>query len=128
MIYYTDDNVEMVRNSFDIDTMLDSLLQHGLIDEITGDYSQDVYDMCNNCTLLLGKHLMNFIDENKILVCEGVFAMMGNHTWIKIDNLIFDLTLAQFVPTAPSLAVLKENNHYQSIREYSFDDWLSNML
>lgn len=126
--YYTNDNITMVCNTFSIKDMLNTLLNHELINEITEDYSQDITDMCNNCTLILSAHLKQFIEIDKIIVCEGVFNMMGNHTWIKIDDTIFDLTLAQFIPNAPKLAVLKENNYYQQIRQFTLNQWIEQLF
>lgn len=127
MEYYTDDNIEMVKNTFDIDKMLETLLNYGLINEISPDYCDNVLDMCNNCVVILGKHLSTYARPKDIKVCEGVFNMIGNHTWINIDGIIFDVTLAQFIPSAPKFAVLKENNHYQVVKEYSLTEWIANI-
>ena len=124
--YYTDDNMELVRNTFNIDDMLNTLLQHNLIDEITGNYSQDICNMCNNCTIILAKHLSTyFVEPEKIKICEGVFSMIGNHTWIKVNDIIFDVTLAQFIPSAPHLAISKDNDYYQTVKEYTLPQWIS---
>jgi hypothetical protein len=122
--YYTDDNVRMVKRSFNIDKMLKLLLDYGLIDEISPNYSDNVTDMCNNCCIILANHISMFVPVSQITICEGVFNMMGNHTWINVDGLIFDATLAQFVPSAPKLAVLKENEHYQVVKTYTLRQWL----
>mgnify|MGYP000197092441 CR=1 FL=1 len=124
MNYYTDENIEMVKNHFNVDDMLNNLVKHGLIEELTGNYSEDITDMCNNCTLMLGKHLQTYISADNIIVVEGVFNMMGNHTWIVIDDIIFDLSLAQFIPDAPKFSVLKENKYYHPINRSSFKEWL----
>ena len=120
--YYTDDNVEMALEHFSINDMLQSLLDFGLINEITGIYSDDIFDMCNNASLIVAKHLSMY--TNDIVICEGVFAMKGNHTWVNVGGIIFDATLAQFIPSAPELAVLLENEHYQELKRYTLEEWL----
>jgi len=121
--YYSDENTEMVKRTFDIDEMLNVLLKHGLINKIEPDYCDNVLNMCNNCCIILGQHLTIFALPQEIKVCEGVFNMMGNHTWLNLDGIIFDATLAQFIPSAPKLAILKENNHYQVVRTYTLSAW-----
>jgi hypothetical protein len=128
MEYYTDDNVERVRGTFSTDAMVSTLHNHGLIDEITGNYSEDVTDMCNNASVILALHLTNvYVKMKDVQVCEGVFNMMGNYTWLLVNGLIFDPTLAQFIPTAPKIAVLKENKYYIPVKQYPLIEWLKNI-
>jgi hypothetical protein len=129
MKYIENEYTKLIRKEFSIDDMLQLLLDHGLINEISEDYGSDIYSMCNNATLILGKFIYEQFPFDDVKICEGVFNMEGNHTWIELDNMICDVTVAQFISNAPKLAFLDkvESVEYQSVRKYNFREWVSQL-
>ena len=126
MIEFIDnEDTKIIEMGFDTDVMLRKFLSVGLIDFIHEDYGQNVYDMCNNTTAIFGTHLIRQYGAtvDSIQVQEGVFDMMGSHTWLLLDDMIIDLSLAQFVK-APNIAFCdKDTKSYQAVRTSSFMDW-----
>ena len=123
--FINDDDTEMIKMGFSTDMMLGEFLRVGLIDSISDDYGENVYDMCNNTTAMFGTHLIRVYGNmvETLQVQEGVFGMIGNHTWLLLEDTIIDLSLAQFIK-APKIAFcLKETPEYQAVRTIGFMDW-----
>ena len=118
------EDTQMVTDYFDTTLMLERFEQLGVLDqELSEDYGENVTNMCNLATAYMGMWLMNTYGV-ELKVHEGVFNMMGNHTWMSISDFIIDPTLAQFMPTAPEIAFVSHDApEYKAVRTYFFDDW-----
>ncbi len=85
--------------------------------------------MCNYFTIVIGEQLLPFCEEDSLIVHEGVFGMIGNHTWIEIEGVIVDGTLAQFISTAKPLSLIDPTwGEYYSVRSFPFEVWKEHHL
>jgi len=106
--------------------ILDSLIKRGIVESPKYNYYEDCGDMCNIMTFIIGNKILKEISEDaEITVKEGVFGMLGNHTWLEIENTIIDSTLKQFVYDAKELCFIDNKfSEYQAVKSYTFDDWV----
>jgi len=90
-------------------------------EELTGDYQHDVSRMCEYSCLYIAMMLSNMELESTPMLYYGNFGFW-EHYWIgyiwKGQEYFVDLTLSQFIKTAPKLAVSKAINELDG---YSFD-------
>jgi len=96
----------------------------GEINNISGNYSNDVRFLCNNAIVWILKQLINSSYVYQIEVVEGYFDSY-EHAWIKAGNYYLDITLAQFVD-CPNIVISKigEIKGYKEITTYKPFDWL----
>ena len=125
--YIENDATETIKLVIDPEINMTRMIEHGLIDNPTLNYHEDCVDMCNISTMLIGHELSGFCEEGQLKVHEGVFGMIGNHTWLEVEDVIIDATLQQFVPEAPKLSLIDASyGEYHSVREYTYEDWVQN--
>ena len=124
--YINNDASEMIETIIDPIMIMERFAEAGMVDADESDsYSNKCVDMCNLVTYAIGQQLTPFSSPDSIIVKEGVFGMIGNHTWIEIEDIIVDATLQQFVPNAKELCLLDNNcDLYHSVRSYTYDEWL----
>lgn len=129
MKYINTEDTEMVSTIIDPEWMVQHFNNLGLLDqEMSDNYSSNVVNMCNIATAYLGQAIMHHFGT-RVKVCEGVFDMMGNHTWLLLpDEFIIDATLAQFIPSAPKMAFIEPDaKEYHAIKTYWFEDWVAQL-
>jgi len=122
--YIEDEDSETLDLIIDPDENIEKIKElQGL--SLSGNYEEDCYNECNFSTLLIASTLHQFgID---FVVKEGVFDMLGNHTWIEVGGWVVDATLKQFIPKAKKLCIIdNEWSSYQAVKSYSFEDWVEN--
>lgn len=71
--------------------MIDSFVQHDLIQNATGNYHIDVHDMCRNGATWLAAQLVSIGLD--IMVIEGTF-LGYSHCWVVLEDYYFDMTIA----------------------------------
>ena len=103
--------------------MLDAFVEHGLIENVTGNYSLDVYDMCRNGATWLGAHLAQIMPQ--VEVVEGTF-MGYSHCWCVIEDLYLDMTIAQVNPEYPEFALVYSHKAegYSEFLRFPILKWL----
>ena len=90
----------------------------------TGDYKTDVASMCEYSCLYVAMKLIldNFEGDMKILC--GKFGFW-EHYWLqytyKGEKYFIDLTLQQFIPTAPKLAITKAKDVKNGYTDFECD-------
>lgn len=74
--------------------------------EITGQYEIDVTTMCHFGALYLSKQAaFANVPAERFKICAGTYDWF-EHVWCMLDDTYFvDLTLKQFIPEAPKLAI-----------------------
>jgi hypothetical protein len=97
----------------------------GELDEITKNYSYDCCQLCHNAIAWGLKQLKDTLYFYEIEVCYGKVGY-GEHSWFKLGDYYIDLTLAQFVRTAPKLAItlIKDNDVYKPSFIVSSSEWI----
>ena len=97
------------------------------IGELSGNtYAEQVYDMCNLATAWMINKFTMFDMLEDITIHEGVFGMMGNHTWLQVGDVIIDPTLQQFLLGADRLSVIEADwKEYHSCKQYEPEEWLN---
>ncbi len=126
--FINNDDTRMVEMMFDTGAMIERFDQLGLLDqEISEDYGKNVTDMCNIATAYMGHFLTTEFGVD-LKVHEGVFGMIGNHTWMSIEDFIIDPTLAQFMSSSPEIAFVPHGTEeYQAVRTFFFDEWIAQL-
>jgi hypothetical protein len=93
----------------------------GDLDHITGDYSQDTFNLCGDASVWLANKLIT--KEKDIFITVGDFKHLDHwtdHLWVEWDEFIIDLTLAQFISNSPKIAVVEKTNKlYKKIKRYT---------
>lgn len=75
------------------------------------------------------KKLVEFAEPNSIIVHEGVFDMQSNHTWMVVEGVIIDATLAQFISIAKPLSLVDANwDRYKSVRSFTYEQWVEESI
>jgi hypothetical protein len=108
--------------------MLKDFVKHDLLEEITDDYSADVFMMCKNGAMWLGAKLEHAgFDDVKII--NGTF-LGDQHCWVSLGNLYVDLTIAQSDPSYPKLAVCYADGvqGYEELTKHSVLQFANNAL
>lgn len=107
--------------------MLQAFVKCGLLTEISGDYSQDVYMMCRNGATWLGAQMARYGYE--VEVVEGTYEG-DSHCWVALNNTYFDMTIAQSDPTFPEFAIIKQKDAigYEEFMRFSVPDWMQKCL
>ncbi len=91
------------------------------------DYAEACYDMCNIFTFIIGNKINPFCEPQTLMVHEGNFGMIGNHTWLVIEDTIIDATLLQFNDNASKINYIDSSfTEYHSVKKYTFEDWVEN--
>lgn len=113
-----------IAGMIDPDEMLQDFLRHGLISEITGDYSKDVWDMCRNGATWLGSKLYQMIG-NEVQIIEGTFEG-DSQCFVKVGNYYMDLTISMWLKDAPKFAVIhvKDAEGYFEFMSFTLKDWI----
>lgn len=125
--YIRGDVADTIKLFIDPIEIVQKLISVNEIDENEETYSKQVNDMCNIFTAAIGFSLSHIAEPGTIIVKEGIFGMIGSHTWIEIEDVIVDCTLAQFIPEAEQLCIIDKNwDQYKAVRTYEFNDWLVN--
>lgn len=103
--------------------MLKDFVKHGLLEEITDNYSSDVYMLCRNGATWLGAHMANMCMEVQIV--EGTF-MGDSHCWVVFGDYYFDMTIAQSDPTYPQFAccLIKDAEGYEEFKRFDVMEWM----
>lgn len=123
--YANNDATDTIKLIIDPESNMSRMIKHGLVDDPTDNYAENCYNMCNISTFFIGHQLKDLCVEGSLIVHEGCFAMMGNHTWLEVEDVIIDATLQQFVPDAEMLSLIDSKcEHYHSVRKYTFEEWL----
>ena len=108
--------VKFVNEKFDFtispDKFIKWLVEIG--EEIIGDYKIDVTTMCEHGCFYIAKVLKGKKLKSKLMIHEGKFGFW-DHTWISYmknsQEFYIDLTLQQFLPYAPKLAISKASDN-----------------
>lgn len=111
------------------DDFVNRMKELGQIDNISGDYSSDIYKLCRNSVAWFIIQIRNncpiYLEE--IQIAEGTF-MGKDHSWIQIGDYFVDLTLSQFIDS-PKLAICKskigKRGGYCPDEILSIDEWIS---
>lgn len=123
--YVENDVTESLELLIDAEMNMQKMINHGLVDNPTDNYADNCYNMCNISTFIIGNQIKDMCAEGELKVHEGHFAMMGNHTWLEIEDVIIDATLQQFVPKAKMLSLIDaKTDLYVPVRTYEFDEWV----
>ena len=121
--YIENDVAETIRMVIDVERNMDLFIQAGLTED-KGVYPLNCLDMCNISTMMIGQTLSSLCEAGSLIVHEGVFGMIGNHTWLEIEEVIVDGTLCQFIEDAKPLSIIDNSySEYQSVKSYKFEDW-----
>jgi hypothetical protein len=98
----------------DPDEMLQDFLRVGLITEITGAYSSDVWDMCRY--QMVG---------DQVEVVEGKFEG-DSQCFVVVGDYYMDLTISMWIKDAPKFAVvhIKDAVGYFDFMRFSVPAWL----
>jgi len=124
--YVENDVSETVEMIVDTEEILSTLRDNGQIENPTYDYASDCYDMCNIMTFIIGNKLNKLCEPETLLVKEGVFGMIGNHTWLEIEGVIIDGTLKQFIPKANKMSIIDSSfDQYFAVKSYTFENWVN---
>jgi len=128
--YMKNDASATVHLLIDVEHLMDRLIAGGKVDDpIDGNYAHNSYNMCNIMTFIIGKTLNDIAEPNTLIVHEGVFNMQGNHTWLSVEDIIIDATLAQFVSIAEPLSIVDASwDRYQSVRTFTYDEWVEQSM
>lgn len=90
-------------------------------EEIIGDYCFDCTNMCEYSCLYASMMLYNANLKGALRVCAGSFQNWV-HFWLiyEVDDkkYFIDLTLKQFIPTAPKLSIIEMENEYEGYHFY----------
>lgn len=111
---YVSPKFENIKFDFTLDPkqFIDWLREIG--EDITGNYSADVTSMCEHGCMYIAKVLKGKKLKGKLLIHYGHFGFW-EHYWVgyiwKGQEYFVDLTLKQFIPDAPELAISKASNH-----------------
>lgn len=120
---------ETVELMVDVENMMYQLRKSGQLVSQSLNYAEACYDMCNIFIFLIGKELVSFCEPSSLLVKEGVYGMLGNHTWLEIEGVIIDATLLQFEKNAQKLNFIDSSfEEYFAVRTYTFEDWIENSI
>lgn len=111
------------------DNFVSRMKEIGELEEITGNYSDDVYKLCRNSVAWIIIQIKNncpiYLEEIKVV--EGTF-FGKDHSWIQIGDYFVDLTLAQFIES-PKLAICESkigiSGGYNVDEIFSIDEWIS---
>lgn len=118
---------ETVKLMVDPEHIIQLLDSNGFIQNNTSTYGEKCKNMCNICTFIIGENIVDYCEENELVVHEGVFNMMGNHTWLEVEGTIIDMTARQFTDNCEKLVITSSDNElYQSVKKYTFEDWVEN--
>lgn len=106
------------------DEMLQDFLRVGLIKEITGDYSKDVWDMCRNGATWLGCRLYHLIGD-QVQIVEGKFDG-SSQCFVAIGDIYLDLTISMWLKDAPKFAVVKakDAHGYFEFQRFTIPEWI----
>ncbi len=104
--------------------MIDSFIEHGLLENATGNYHIDIHDMCRNGATWLGVQMANVLGSD-VEVVEGTFQGFS-HCWVAIGNCYFDMTIAQADPSYPEFACVyaSEAKGYSEFMRFPVQKWL----
>jgi len=116
-------SLKSICNKLKPECFLQDMLDRGMIEEITDDYSSDVYHLCNNAVAWMLLQLASTYYYYEVVVVKGSFNGK-DHSWLKVGNFIFDLTLAQFIE-CPRLAITKTSDDigYEPYAEMTVDEY-----
>jgi hypothetical protein len=118
------DIVDSINLLVPVEDIMDTLREKGQVDNPTGDYAKDAYNMCNIMTFVVGCILMDIDPDCGLEVKEGVFNMQGNHTWLVLDGTIIDPTACQFDDSLRPLHFTDTDDPmYHSVSSYTFSGW-----
>ncbi len=122
--YINNDATDTIKCMVNAEDNMELFIQGGMVDDPSDEYYKNCYGMCNISTYRIGAQLELFCEPGQLLVKEGVFGMMGNHTWLEIEDVIVDAALCQFIPEANSLSLVDNSwDMYCEVKSYTFDDW-----
>ena len=87
------------------------------------DYCYSVTSMCEySCLYICQKALKNNFDPTRLKICYGNYGW-GEHYWMMLDDEWFvDLTLAQFIPDAPRLAITSRQEAVGMSAYHAYDE------
>lgn len=123
--YVENDATETIKLIIDPEMNMHKMITVGVVDNPSDNYADNCYNMCNISTYIIGNQILDICDPDSLIVHEGAFAMMGNHTWLEIEDVIIDATLQQFVPEAEKLSLIDAKfEAYQSVNRYTFNEWV----
>jgi len=117
-------------SSIGTEGMLQMFLDHGLIDNISGDYGRDVSKLCHNATLyyvsmlkaMYGDMLMDYVS-----VHIGLFDGM-DHSWLQLGDAFIDPTLQQFVDGVPEVAIVPSDcTRYRSDNKMTPSEYMASL-
>lgn len=94
-----------IKELANVDDFLEEMKSVGEIDEITGNYGEDVYRLCNNAVAWMLMRLHGSLYFFNLEIARGTFQGK-DHTWIVIGDYYVDPTLAQFIQDAPRIAFI----------------------
>ena len=125
--YINNDATDAINCMVDAEENMELFIEGGMVDDPSDKYHENCYDMCNISTYLIGSQLELMCEPDQLLVKEGVFGMMGNHTWLEVEGIIIDAALCQFIPDANKLSLVDSVwDEYYAVKSYTFDDWKEN--
>ena len=87
--------------------MMDDFVRHGLIQNLSGNYHEDVYNMCRNGATWLAGHMSSI--GLPVEVVEGTFDGQS-HCWVVLEDYYFDTTIAQVDESFPEFACIQKVN------------------
>lgn len=123
--YMKNDATDMIEIVIDPQELMQRYIELGIVDYPQDEYKENCIDMCNISTFTIGQALAGYCEDGQLIVKEGVFGMMGNHTWLEVEGIIIDATLCQFVPDAKPLSLIDASwDKYTAVKEYEFFDWV----
>lgn len=116
--------IEFLDKKFDFDINPEHFIQwlEKEDEDITGNYNLDVMHMCEYACLYISMLLYNEKLKGDMIIHYGKFGAY-DHYWIGYEyegkEYYIDLTLKQFLDTAPKLAICEAHNE-RMVRSYSY--------
>lgn len=115
------------------EAFIKDMVKYGVLKEVSGNYSDDCYDLCRNAVTWLAARLVKsgVVEEADLTIHDGNFYGR-RHCWVEMGDFFLDLTLAQFSKTAPQFSIVKKSTGlkagYDLSEQYKVADWVENVL
>lgn len=133
MKYYQPADFEKLYELIQPDVFVQDMQDIDLIDSISGNYSNDCYNLCRNAVAYILKQFNMDDSTESFLFLHSFTAINGSfggksHSWLALGDYYIDLTLAQFAPNSPHLAVtlrkeVSQPHLYVVHEEYEWEEW-----
>lgn len=124
-IPYVENHVKKdIEKLINVDEIMDILRNDGELEYNSPDYSEACRSMCKIFTFIIGNKILPFVNPEKLIVKEGIYGFMEDHTWLELDGVIIDATLLQFELEAKKLCFVDSSfEEYKAVKTFTFEEW-----